>query len=130
MTIRFSNRDLAQTLLTAVQQQPKEVRQICDGFIEFLRINRRLKSLPLILRNLETVADREFGIKRVRIASRFPLQTQAIRAIEQLVLKRTDAAKIIIDHEINGELVGGIRISFDDTVIDLSLQAQFGKLVD
>lgn len=129
MTMRFSNRDLAQTLLMAVQQHPSSVKQICEDFIEFLRINRRLKSLPLIVQNLETAADREFGIKRVRVTSRFPLQTQAIKAIERLVMKRTGAAKLIIDHEINEQLIGGAAIKFDDTVIDLSLQTQFDKFV-
>ncbi|MBI3261261.1 F0F1 ATP synthase subunit delta [Candidatus Berkelbacteria bacterium] len=128
--IKVTNRSLAEALFTSVESRPSEVTQICDNFIEFLRINRRLKSLPLILKTLEKVAEDRLGIKKVTVVSRFPLTGRARTAIERLVTKRTNSKGAMIDQKIDERLVGGVRISYDDTVIDLSLQTQFNNLLD
>lgn len=126
--INVTNRSLAAALLTSVESRPNEVAQTCENFIDFLRINRRLKSLPLILRTLEKVAEDRLGIKKVTVVSRFPLTRGASRAIGELVMKRTGAKSAMISSEINDELLGGARISFDDTVIDLSVKTQLNNL--
>ncbi|MFY9484874.1 MAG: F0F1 ATP synthase subunit delta [Patescibacteria group bacterium] len=128
--IKATNRSAAEALLTSVENHPSEITQICENFIEFLRGSRRLKSLPLILRTLEKVAEDRLGIKQVTVVSRFPLTRGARTAIERLVTKRTNTNGAMINEQIDERLVGGARISYDDTVIDLSLQTQFNKLLD
>lgn len=128
--IKATNRSLAEALLASVGRHPSEVAQICENFIEFLRRSRRLKSLPLILRTLEKVADDRLGIKRAAVVSRFPLTEQARTAIRRLVTKRAGAKTAIIDEELDERLLGGVKISFDDTIIDLSLQTQFNTLLE
>jgi len=128
--IKATNRSIAEALLTSVESHPGEVKKICENFIELLRINRRLKSLPLILRTLERVAEDRLGIKTVTAVSRFPLTGGARAAITKLVTKRTGAKSAIINEQIDEQLLGGTRISFDNTVIDLSIQTQFKKLME
>lgn len=128
--IKTTNRSLAEALLASVESRPSEVAQICENFIELLRGSRRLSSLPLILRTLEKVAEDRLGIKKVTVVSRFPLTRGARTAINKLVIKRTNAKSAMISEQIDERLVGGVRISYDDTVIDLSLQTQFNNLLD
>jgi len=124
----ITNRALAEALINSVQKHPNEVGQICDNFIDFLRIKRRLASLPLILKTLEQVAQKRFGYKKVVVVSRFPISPDAIRAIERLVRKQTGASHIVIDNQFDEALVSGARIHFDDMVIDLTLKTQLEKL--
>lgn len=127
--MRLTSKNLAEALLNVVEAHPRKVNEICENFIAFLRINRRLASLPLVLKNLREVADDKFGIKQVTVVSRFPLSKDAEQAIERLVIKRTGARNVTIEQQLNEDLVAGARVYFDDTVVDVSILTQIQELV-
>lgn len=99
---------------------PAEVRSL----LQVLAENKRLEALPAVREHFETLkAEREGAVDAV-IESAYPLEGEALAALVA-DLERRFKRKVRPQVSVDGELIGGARITVGDKVIDGSVR---GKL--
>ncbi|MCL2876360.1 MAG: F0F1 ATP synthase subunit delta [Betaproteobacteria bacterium] len=97
------------------------------NFIRVLVDNERLRVLPEI-RNLFVVLKNEHeGVLDARIASAFPLDDVTLASL-RADLETRFKARIDTTVTIDPELIGGVRISIGDEVIDASVRGKLASM--
>lgn len=88
---------------------------------------RRLGALPAIARRLRSMSDEKNGVCRAKITSAGSLPetyfTQLKQGLERMLGKR-----VIVEHEEDPELLGGIVARIGDRTIDGSIQGRLEEL--
>jgi F-type H+-transporting ATPase subunit delta len=87
----------------------------------------RLKLLEKVLENFKSLVALEKKQKNVTVASSYSLEQDQIERIKSALQKRT-GSEINVSAEIDKSLIGGIKISYEDQVIDLSLKNKLEAL--
>lgn len=98
-----------------------------QNFIRVLVDNRRLSVLSEILDLFITLKNAQEGSKKALIASAFPIDAAAQ---QQLVadLERRFACKIEATVSTDPELIGGVRITVGNQVIDASVRGKLATM--
>ena len=73
------------------------------------------------------IRDREKNLKNITVASSYRIDKEQLKQIEAALKKRMKAEVSIVT-EIDKSLIGGLKISYDDQVIDLSIKNKLEKL--
>lgn len=120
---------LAQGLYLAVRENPGKRREIVARFFTFLRRKRVAKLLPRVVKRLDQVEQESLNFKKVTIESPLILSSKILDNIKKVLTEKYHSKKIIFDQKINKNLLGGVRISFNDTVIDATAQSRLKQLI-
>ena len=97
------------------------------NFVLVLGQANRLKLLKSVLDNFKNLVALEKNEKNVVISSSYALDSEQVEKIKEAMQRRT-GSKIKASTEIDESLIGGIKISYDDQVIDLSLKNKLEAL--
>ena len=97
------------------------------NFVLVLGQANRLKLLKSVLDNFKNLVALEKNEKNVVISSSYRLDSEQVEKIKEAMQRRT-GSKINASTEIDESLIGGIKISYDDQVIDLSLKNKLEAL--
>ena len=103
-----------------------EISKKIASFIQVLGQANRLNLLPSILEGFKSLVAIERNEKSVVVASSYNLEDQ-MNKIKEALQKRTGAT-INLTTAIDKTLIGGIKISYEDQVIDLSLKNKLEAL--
>ena len=87
----------------------------------------RLNLLPSILEGFKSLVAIERNEKSVVVASSYNLEEDQMNKIKEALQKRTGAT-INLTAAVDKTLIGGIKISYEDQVIDLSLKNKLEAL--
>lgn len=97
------------------------------NFLAVLLDNRRFKLLPLIAEQFEQYKAAEEGSVEARIESAFELTPDQVAQLTQMLserFKRRVTAAVSVDPE----LIGGVRMTIGDDVIDASVRGKLASL--
>ena len=97
---------------------------ILGNFVRTLAENRRLALLPEISRLFDLAKSQEEGIKEAVVHSAFPIDDTQVKALVQ-ELEARFGTKLTARVEIDASLIGGVRVTVGDQVLDASVR---GKL--
>ena len=97
------------------------------NFVLVLGQANRLKLLKSVLDNFKNLVALEKNEKNVVISSSYALDSEQVEKIKEAMQRRT-GSKINASTEIDESLIGGIKISYDAQVIDLSLKNKLEAL--
>ena len=97
------------------------------NFVLVLGQANRLKLLKSVLDNFKILVALEKNEKNVVISSSYALDSEQVEKIKEAMQRRT-GSKINASTEIDESLIGGIKISYDGQVIDLSLKNKLEAL--
>jgi len=97
------------------------------NFVLVLGQANRLKLLKNVLDNFKNLVALKKKKKNVVISSSYALDSEQVEKIKEAMQRRT-GSKINASTEIDESLIGGIKISYDDQVIDLSLKNKLEAL--
>jgi len=97
---------------------------ITTSLAHYLVEERRVADLDRILREVSRLRLEESNIIEVTALSRHELSESLKRQIEAIF----DSNEVILHEEIDKDLVGGVRIQAQDTLIDLSVRGQLNRL--
>ena len=104
--------------------------EVQDKFVNFLTVAgsaNRLGLLTDISKNFKELVAKEKNLKNIRVASSYRIDKEQLKQIEA-ALKQRMKAEVSIVTEIDKSLIGGLKISYDDQVIDLSIKNKLEKL--
>ena len=77
--------------------------------------------------NFKELVAKEKNLKNITVASSYKIDKEQLKQIEAALKKRMKAEVSIVT-EIDKSLIGGLKISYDDQVIDLSIKNKLEKL--
>jgi F-type H+-transporting ATPase subunit delta len=92
-----------------------------------LRENNRLTLLNDIFLLFEKMAQDEQNMSKAIIQTAYPMSDKDKIEFEQLLSKKY-GRKIVASVEVQTELIGGIKVLINDTVIDASVKSSLNKM--
>ena len=103
-----------------------ESRSILNFFLVLIK-NQKLSYIKLILEAFFDLYYKYKNILRVRVISKVKLSDNVVFDIRKF-LKLKYKKEIYLENVLDGELIGGFIIEFDETVIDCSLDKKLNDL--
>jgi F-type H+-transporting ATPase subunit delta len=104
-------------------QAPAEVQ----NFVRVLIENRRLSALPEVRAMFEVLRHEREGVVEARIESAFPVeQDQLAKVVADL--ERRFKRKVNPTVAVSSDLIGGVRVTVGDEVIDASVRGKLDQM--
>lgn len=123
-SVVIDHKDKKNVLSTTLSQLlDKEVLH----FLFLLIDKRRMNLIKAIVQEYRTIANEHFNIKTGFIYSAYPLESEQIIKIQD-VLSKSKSMEIQLKNLINPELLSGVKIVIDDEVTDGSLLGKMKQL--
>ena len=107
------------------QELPEQVANLVALVVE----NDRVHALPQIAEQFEVLRNRHEGTALARIASAFPLDDAQVADLLK-GLEHKFGLKLKSQVTVDPELIGGVRVTVGDYVLDTSVQARLAHLRD
>ena len=98
-----------------------------ENFVRVLAHNDRLELLPEIRAQFEVLKDEREGVVEATVQSAFELTGAQLKDIVARLEKKT-GRKVRSHVSVDRELIGGVKITLGDKVIDGSARAQLAAL--
>ncbi|WP_042302970.1 F0F1 ATP synthase subunit delta [Paraburkholderia kururiensis] len=123
---KVGRQQVSELLLGAVKSPQKDSPQ-AKNFVQMLVDNHRLQLLPEIAQQFEELKNAREGAADVLIVSAFPLEGEPLN---QLVasLERKFQRKLKPTVEVDSSLIGGVRVTVGDEVLDTSVRARLARM--
>ena len=99
------------------------------NFIRVLVGAERIALLPEIRTLFESLKDAAEGVARAEVVSAFPMADEELATLKA-TLEKHFGKKIEATVSIDPELIGGVRITVGDTVIDASVQGELQAMAN
>jgi F-type H+-transporting ATPase subunit delta len=115
-----------ETLLRHIARRAELSPLTINSLLVLLR-RRRLGALPGIARRLRSMSDEKNGVCRAKIVSASSLPETYFTQLRQS-LERVLGKRVIVEHEEDPELLGGIVARIGDRTIDGSIQGRLDEL--
>jgi F-type H+-transporting ATPase subunit delta len=104
-----------------------EIEGEARGFLRVLAENGRIALLPEIASQFRRLRNDAQGCADARIESAFPLSgselAELVAALERRFGRRLEATVTV-----NAELIGGVRVTVGDEVLDASVRGSLGRM--
>ena len=103
---------------------------LADGMRNFLRTaidNGRLDALPAVAQQFHLLASQAQGVAEARVESAFPLDAAQLTDLIAVLEKRFDR-KLKAEVTLQPELIGGVRVTVGDEVLDTSVRARLERM--
>jgi F-type H+-transporting ATPase subunit delta len=123
---KVSHAQFCDLLLTAAKSPVKDTPQ-AKNFVQMLVENHRLALLPEISTQYEELKNAREGAADALIVSAFPLEGAQL---DDLVatLERRFKRKLKPSVEVDPSLIGGVRVTVGDEVLDTSVRARLARM--
>jgi F-type H+-transporting ATPase subunit delta len=105
-------------------------RRFSPVFLQFLRVvfeNKRESFLPVILKQVEALADLKLARARAKVSSSRQLKPEQLEALSQALSRRL-GRQVELQAVVSREMLGGLRVQVGDKVFDASLESQLLRL--
>ena len=120
---KISSEDVVKIILEMLNNSNQEV----INFLELLAKNDRLLVIPFIFDLFDELVRQDQNMASAIIQSAFAMSTQEKNQFETILSKKFNK-KINAIVEINPELIGGIKVLVNNTVIDASIKGSLEKM--
>jgi len=123
---KISPRQYALSLYESLAESKDHVN-IMENFLALVSYNKDWKNLSKIISSFETIYNEKEGLIEAKVESVRELSNSLKKQIITW-LKERENKEIILKEKINQNLLGGFKISYQDTVVDASLKTQLQNL--
>lgn len=119
---------LASALYEAAQDKKKnDLQKVVDNFGLYLKEKGLMSLMPSVLEELKKIYFEKKNIVQAGVVSKNELSQTELKEIIGLVRKRTERG-VELNKTTDNSLLGGIRIRYEDKLLDLSLKNQLNNL--
>jgi F-type H+-transporting ATPase subunit delta len=115
---------IADLVLSAVKAP---VPEQAKNFVRMIVANHRLDTLPEVAIQFEALKNAREGAADVEIVSAFPLESAALADLVA-GLERKFKRKLKPFVAVDASLIGGVRVTVGDEVLDTSVRAQLARM--
>jgi F-type H+-transporting ATPase subunit delta len=123
---KVSRAQVSDLLLAAVKSPVKDSAQ-AKNFVQMLIDNHRLSLLPEIATQFEELKNAREGAADAWIVSAFPLEGEQLNELVAS-LERRFKRKLKPAVEVDPSLIGGVRVTIGDEVLDTSVRARLASM--
>ncbi|MGV2288473.1 F0F1 ATP synthase subunit delta [Trinickia sp. YCB016] len=123
---KVSRTQVGDLLLAAVKSPTKDTPQ-AKNFVQMLIDNHRLSLLPEIATQFEELKNAREGAADALIVSAFPLEGEQLNDLVAS-LERKFKRKLKPSVEVDASLIGGVRVTVGDEVLDTSVRARLASM--
>lgn len=126
--MKYAAADYALALYESVTAEPKQAARLVEGLEKTLRSAKQRHLFPLIVQHLELLEDK--ALQRVSVIAEVPeILTEAQSAsIVGALEKQLKGQTIRLLQKVDASLIGGIRLTIGDKVIDHSIKDKLNQL--
>ena len=115
----------ADAIIGSIREKPQDSASIVRNFLKKLTSQRQNKLLPAILRQIKKVENKN----TINVTSGFDLSPEAQLIVKQSAQKLfPEIQNPAFNFTVNSEIVGGIKINFQDKEYDASLARNIDKI--
>jgi F-type H+-transporting ATPase subunit delta len=114
----------------SLDQKKPEIKKLVENFLKLLQEKNQLSRLEQILSEIEVIDDKEHHRVQAEVTSALYLDEVIIKKLEKFVHQRTGAKEVIWEKKIDKNILGGVIIKFQDTVLDLSMLESLEALAE
>jgi F-type H+-transporting ATPase subunit delta len=126
--MKLTPHQYAKTLFESLQDTAdKDHDKLLDNFIEALAQNNDVSMLEEILSEFEKMEKGKKGIKIAEVTSANPLEKSTEKEILEH-LNKIVGGKVELKKKIDENILGGVIIKMDDTLIDASVKKSLEEL--
>ncbi len=100
-----------------------DLEDVIKNFISFLRKEHVLQKADYIIKEFIKFSKKQEGIQEIEIISSAKISNEKIKEIAKLFGEKTE-----VKTEIKPDIIGGLIIETDDTILDASVKTQLNKL--
>ena len=123
---KVSRAQVVDLLLAAVRSSQKDSPQ-AKNFVQMLVDNHRLSLLPEIAVQFDELKNAREGAADALIVSAFPLQEAQLAEVVAS-LERKFGRKLKPTVQVDASLIGGVRVTVGDEVLDTSVRARLADM--
>lgn len=123
MSARLTRQSLAQAVYQLSQQASNQA-DFARQLAAYLVSEGRVKELDLLLRDLDRLQFRDFGVLEIQTTSARPLSDSIKQTIKSLFPAQTSHIRETQD----AGLIGGVRVRAQDQVLDVSVRTKLRQL--
>ncbi|WP_206999954.1 F0F1 ATP synthase subunit delta [Trinickia mobilis] len=123
---KVSRAQVSDLLLAAVESPVKDTPQ-AKNLVQMLIDNHRLSLLPEIATQFEELKNAREGAADALIVSAFPLEGEQLNDLVAS-LERKFKRKLKPSVEVDASLIGGVRVTVGDEVLDTSVRARLASM--
>ncbi|QBQ96266.1 F0F1 ATP synthase subunit delta [Paraburkholderia pallida] len=123
---KVSHAQIVELLLAAVKSPLKDAPE-AKNFVQMLVANHRLELLPEIHTQFEALKNAKAGAADALIVSAFPLEGAQLNELVAS-LERKFKCKLKPAVEVDKSLIGGVRVTVGDEVLDTSVRARLASM--
>lgn len=124
-------RAYARALYEAAEDQKKpEIKILVDNFLKLLQEKNQLSQITEIITEIETLDNKVHHRIQVEVTSALRLDETTIKKLEKFIHHRTGAKEVIWEKKIDKDILGGVILKFQDTVLDMSLAETLEALAE
>jgi F-type H+-transporting ATPase subunit delta len=123
---KVSREQVSDLLLIAVKSPLKDDAQ-AKNFVHMLVDNHRLPLMPEIATQFDVLKNAREGAADALIVSAFPLEGEQLNDLVAS-LERKFQRKLKATVEIDPSLIGGVRVTVGDEVLDTSVRARLASM--
>ena len=128
MNNRQQAKNIAKLYWTLSQNRDeKEVEQIAATMLDFLASRGQIALVSIILDETKKLLYAQKNQVAVEVLSKYALTTSEQAVVKSLVHKRT-GREAILHHAEGSDLIGGVKIRYEDKIIDLTIKKQLEDL--
>lgn len=124
--MRITTHQYAQGLYEALREvKPEEHDKVIDNLVEVLRKNNELDKFQAVVSAYESLDLEQQGIKQAEVT--FARDVEMNKTILE-ELNTVAGSKLQVEKKVDEEIIGGVVIRVDDTLIDASVKGQLNTL--
>ena len=128
--MKITPKQYATGLLRAIRnKQATETATIIDSFVAMLAKNNDMVKADKIIAAFSALWNTEHGIITSEITATKDLDKETRDAIRAFVLRTSGASVVEESEKIDGTLLGGTVIRYEDTVMDYSIKTKINDLI-
>ena len=127
--MRITPRQYAEGLYEAVKRaNPADRSGVIDRFLTLLARHRRRRDMPLVLRHIERIVERETNVKRIEVVSAKPLAVSLEASLELIGEELFDGCPVLLRQRVDATVLGGALLRTENETFDASIGGRFRQL--
>lgn len=124
MPATLSRHKLADKTAAAIKDGDAQAMQ---RLAAYLVDTRRTDEAELIVRDIEQALVR-YGVVLADVISARELSTEAKKSLEAFIKSNTGADEIVLREHIDPDVIGGMRVSYGDKLLDATVATKLERL--